>query len=112
MTPLDPQARIGCLDRSQEVGRGASSCRFAPGGRGESGESQRALAPVIGSPDSLARRHLRRVCRVSGPPLAPVRPVLGSPGVERPLMPIRISDGLLRLGIDGPVAAALCDEMR
>jgi uncharacterized protein (DUF433 family) len=25
-------------------------------------------------------------------------------------MPIRISDGLLRLGIDGPVAAALCDE--
>jgi hypothetical protein len=34
------------------------------------------LAPVIGSPDSLARRHLRWVRRVSGSPLAPVRLVL------------------------------------
>jgi hypothetical protein len=35
--PLDPQARIRCLGRSDGVGRGATSCRFVPRGRGESG---------------------------------------------------------------------------
>ena len=34
---LDPQAQIGCLGRSEGVGRGASLCRIAPRGRGESG---------------------------------------------------------------------------
>jgi hypothetical protein len=55
------------------------------------------LAPVIGSPDSLARRHLRRVCRVSGPPLAPVRLVCGSLGETGLFMPIRIGDGIMHL---------------
>ncbi len=41
----------------------------------------------------------------------PYGPSLAPRGWERPLMPIS-SDGLLRLGIDGPVVAALCDEMR
>ena len=42
--------------------------------------SRRAVAPVIGSPDSLTIRHRRRFRRVSGLLVAPVWLPSGSPG--------------------------------
>ena len=65
--------------------------------------SRRALAPVIGSPDSLTIRHRRRDCRVSvrlaAPPVAPR-------GRARFLMPIRIGDGFMSLEVGRVVATA------